>query len=184
MKEEWKNIAGFKGRYQVSDLGRVRSFAIIRQRRNYNSIDRPRILSPSPCGAGYPTVILCDGRSNRTACMLHRLVAATFLGPIPEGRWIHHKDGDKTNNQLGNLEIVTPSANARAAVNNGSLVPPHLLGSKHGRAKLTEEDVVVIRASYIRGSATHGYAALGRRYSVGKTTVRQVIKRETWRHVS
>ena len=88
--EYWKDIEGADGKYQVSNLGRVRKVKYLKP---YN-ID------------GYPIVCL-DGRAKA----VHRLVAETFLDN-PEGKeFVNHKDGDRTNARQDNLEWVTPREN-------------------------------------------------------------------------
>ena len=69
-----------------------------------------RVLVPKDNGCGYLRVTL-GGR----AWMIHRLVWQHFRGPIPPGYQINHIDGNKSNNAIGNLELVTPSENARHA---------------------------------------------------------------------
>ena len=91
--EEWKLIPGYDGKYEVSDWGRVRSYK--RQ--------KERILSPGKDKNGYYQVSLCkDGKEKH--CIIHRLVAEAFISNpnnLPE---VNHKDEDKRNNHVTNLE--------------------------------------------------------------------------------
>lgn len=79
---------------------------------------------------------------------VHRLVTETFLGKIPEGLVVNHKDGNKVNNNLSNLEIVTYSENMKHAYRLG-LQSSH--GSKNSMSKVTEEDVLCMYSMFSRG---------------------------------
>lgn len=95
MEEIWRDIKGFEGKYQVSDLGRVKSL-------NYNHTGKERILAGIKNTNGYLYVDLYKGRKMRRA--VHRLVAEVFL-LNPEGlSQVNHKDECKTNNVVSNLE--------------------------------------------------------------------------------
>jgi hypothetical protein len=103
--EKWKDIIGFEGRYQISNMGNVMSL-------KYKRGKRPKLLSPSINGEGYKNVSLRDGfvATNRT---IHTLVAEYFI-PNPLGLpQVNHKDGDKLNCQEDNLEWSTSGDNTR-----------------------------------------------------------------------
>lgn len=101
MKEIWKVVQDYPN-YEVSNLGRVRNKKT------------GKILSPGLGGAGYFTIALYkDGKA--TTKNVHELVAAAFLGKKTKGMTVNHKDGDKTNNILSNLEIVSYAENLRHA---------------------------------------------------------------------
>lgn len=98
----WKDIKGYEGYYQVSDDGHVRrilkdgSTKVLKNRKNR--------------AAKYYTVCLSKN-CEKKAFNVHRLVAETFLG-VPDGALeVNHKDGDKLNNNLDNLEWVTQKEN-------------------------------------------------------------------------
>lgn len=96
----WKPIQGFEGLYEVSDGGRVRT---LRGK-------TPRILNINKTVAGYPHVGLVkkgESAKKRHWYSVHRLVAAAFIGPCPEGYVVNHKDENKANNAVSNLEYVT-----------------------------------------------------------------------------
>ena len=92
-KEIWKDIKGFEGHYQVSDKGRVRSL----------KYGKERILKPERTHNGYLRVGLLKNR-NRKMFMVHRLVGQAFLSNPHNLPQINHKDEDKTNNRVENLE--------------------------------------------------------------------------------
>lgn len=114
MREEWKDIKGFEGLYQISNLGRVKSL--------YKNIIRKPQKQPN----GYLFLTLHkDGKIYNLN--IHRTVAFHFL-EIKEGKEINHKDGNKENNVVDldnlygdstNLEWITKSENQKHAVKTG-----------------------------------------------------------------
>lgn len=110
--ETWKDVKGFEGKYQVSDLGNVKSLKRKRKARGYI---RERVLKPIE--GIYLSVVLWG--ENPTRKPIHRLVIETFL-PNPNGyKYCNHKDGNKHNNALNNLEWCTKSYNQIHAYANG-----------------------------------------------------------------
>lgn len=103
-KEVWKDIPGYEGRYQASNTGKVKSM-------NYRHSGVPRILAPCSTRSGYKYVEISNSDKKFKNHYIHRLVWKTFVGPIPEGLQINHKDENKSNNSLENLEIMTPKQN-------------------------------------------------------------------------
>ncbi len=103
MKCEWRNISGYEGSYQVSNMGQVRSL----KRGN-------KILAPSRSRSGYLQVNLYrNGQPQHF--YVHRLVAAAFLGPIPWWAIVDHVDGNKLNNNADNLRFLTLQENVLQA---------------------------------------------------------------------
>jgi hypothetical protein len=174
--EEWRDIAGYEGQYQVSNLGRVKSLDHATMHRGCPRRVWGKILKPVRCH-GYLVVWL--GRRQRR--FVHRLVAEAFLEPIPEGQLVHHLDADRTNARASNLAILSPSENQNRSFATGTRPQPH--GEDHGRAILTDEMVRIIRREYIRRNRTHGARALANRYGVSPTAIWMVIRGQTWRHL-
>ena len=112
MNEIWKDIEGYEGRYQVSNLGRVRS--VDHQRvvvpKNTVCILKGKILKATKSSNGYMGVSLCNG-SRRSTASVHRLVAKAFVSGYFDGAQVNHIDENKANNLADNLEWVTPSEN-------------------------------------------------------------------------
>lgn len=96
-KEVWKAIQGFDGWYYVSTFGNVLS---LKQK-------EPAVLKPQNTGKGYYYVDL-EGRQYK----IHRLVASAFLTNPDKKPVVHHRDGNKHNNRLENLEYATYKENA------------------------------------------------------------------------
>ncbi len=111
--ENWKNIDGFPG-YQVSSNGNVRCF-----RNSHGEItDKPRFLNPLLNKDDYYYVDLYTMEHKQVHKRIHRLVAEAFIGK-QDGMVVNHIDGNKHNNQVDNIEWVTPEENSRLASKNG-----------------------------------------------------------------
>jgi len=103
MKNEiWKEVENYPN-YQVSNLGNVKSF----------NLGKERILKPGINASGYYVVGLCKNKVHKTKD-IHKLVAITFLNHTPCGHKlvINHKDFNKLNNNVNNLEIITQRENS------------------------------------------------------------------------
>ena len=134
MKEVWQPIDGYEGLYEVSSLGKVRSVDRWLEKRGRAGVMLTQRLR------GKTLRQLLDGNKRlfvtlskngkRAPIRVHRLVAAAFLGPRPEGLQINHLDGDRINNAAANLEYCTPSENMRHAVRLGLVIPPSRVCSK------------------------------------------------------
>ena len=101
--EIWKDIKGFEGLYQISDLGNVKSL-------NYKRTKTEKILIPKKHNKGYLQVQLKNKDTNKTFT-IHRLVAETFIPNPNNYPCVNHKDENKQNNNVGNLEWVTYKGN-------------------------------------------------------------------------
>lgn len=112
-KEIWKDILGYEGFYQISNMGRVRSLDRIIKRKDGGSfIKKGKVLIPSLTYFGYPIVVLYKNTKPKTHTV-HKLMAISFLNHIPCGhkQVINHKDFNKLNNKLSNLEIISQREN-------------------------------------------------------------------------
>ena len=103
MREEWRDIKGYEGKYMASNKGNIKSL-------NYRRTGKEKIMKGVDDGHGYLQVILCkDGKDKK--CRINRLVAQAFLpnpNNLPE---VNHKDEDRTNNCVDNLEWCTKQYN-------------------------------------------------------------------------
>lgn len=113
--EVWKDIQGYEGLYQVSNLGKINSLEkIVRGPRGTTRTVKQRILIPRNNGNGYLYVGLCKNGFSKHS-YIHRLVAETFLLASNKLPQINHIDGDKNNNCVDNLEYCTQSYNNKHA---------------------------------------------------------------------
>jgi hypothetical protein len=108
MEEIWKDVIGYEGFYQVSNLGNIKSVnrIIYNKGSNCHNKLKSRLLKSCKCNNGYFVVNL----SGKTK-YVHRIVCESFIKIIKSGLTVNHKDGDKSNNNINNLEIVTYSEN-------------------------------------------------------------------------
>lgn len=101
----WKNVIGYEGLYEVSECGNVRSLTLRGRVRN-----APLHMKQQINWKGYLRVSLSKDGISR-AFSVHQLVMAAFVGPVPDGCNIDHKDGVKTNNHLSNLQYIKDRLN-------------------------------------------------------------------------
>lgn len=177
VKEIWLDIKNWEGMYQVSNLGRVRSLdRKVGHARQPNRIYKGKILK-NVLNSHYLNVSLsrnCEwGPYN-----IHRLVAETFI-PNPHNKpQVNHKDGNKLNNYVSNLEWVTRSENSQHAVRTGLLLPTS--GEKHGRSKLTEKQVLEIRK--VEPSYSNS-KPLAKKFKVSEATIYDIWTYRSWYHI-
>ena len=111
MKDVWKDIKGYEGLYQVSNLGRIKSLAKIRPCNKGVKINRERILSLFPDKKGYLMTFLYDLERKRKTLKVHRLVANAFI-PNPDNKpQIDHINAVKSDNRVCNLRWCTSREN-------------------------------------------------------------------------
>ena len=109
--EEWRDVVGYEGRYQVSSMGRVKSLERkVRHWRGGERIQKERILKPSNDRGGYLLVSLCDGEKRKTF-KVHRLVCEAFHENPDNKSQVNHLNENKTDNRACNLEWSTAKEN-------------------------------------------------------------------------
>lgn len=121
-KECWKDIIGYKGVYQISNLGNVRTAERYVKQSNCCRKFKSILMSPTDNGNGYLIVGLRKNH-NRKSFYIHRLVAEHFIGNIPSDKVVNHKDLNKLNNNAENLEIISQKENVCYSVR--SMLKPH-----------------------------------------------------------
>lgn len=131
MDEIWKDVKGFEGLYKISSWGRV------------FSVRNNKLRSLKEDKDGYKTVGLYF-KSKQTGKLVHRLVLDHFIERPTPAHECNHKDGDRGNNKLSNLEWVTRSENIRHSFEN--LGRNRRPGHKNPNSKLTPESVKTIRS--------------------------------------
>ena len=146
--EVWKSVVGYEGKYEVSSQGRVRSLSFLTYSGSgrYRSV-KPKILKLLNAPYGYLKVNLCN-----TSYKVHKLVGDAFLDK-PEiggyhGATINHKDGNKKNNRMDNLEWVSIGDNLKHARDTGL---NSATGSNNPMSKLSKCDAVFAKIALLRG---------------------------------
>lgn len=171
MQEEWKrliyNNEDYGDFYLVSNLGRIKNAKTGYIRKN--TLDKKN---------GY--YYMCLALGNRDSCKIikpHRAVAQAFIpnpNNLPD---VNHKDGNKTNNNVNNLEWCTKQENIIHAYKNG-LNPT---GEKSTSSKLTQEDVDFIRGNHVPRDCEFGSAALAKKYEVHPSTISKIVHDKNWK---
>jgi len=148
----WKKM--IEGPWEISDAGELRLSC------NRSNLKKGCILKPTIRNTGYVGNVLQLKRRKRMYSR-HTLVARYFIGPLPKGLEINHKDGDKTNNNVSNLEYISHQENITHA---------HSLGLFLQNRKLTPEQALEIYQQ--RGLTSQ--MQLASKFKVGRSTIRQI----------
>ena len=172
----WKPVPGFVGLYEISDDGQI--VRIATHGAHPKAIRRP--LRPHQKPEGYLAVDIQQDQV-RHRFYLHRMLWEAFRGPIPSGLEINHRDGDRSNNHLDNLELVTRSANMLHCFQELSPSLNRIRGTEHHKAKLTPDDVRHILKLHRAGTSQR---EIGRMYGVSKNAIRLILKGKNWKHVT
>ena len=164
--ENWKPVVGYESRYEVSDKGRVKSLA--KRTGNYFR-DASVILKPNNLKSGYKQVCLYDENGGKTFPYIHRLVALAFIENPESKPEVNHKNGNKGDNSVENLEWVNASENQKHAYKHlGKKAHGHPIGWVSVRRKLTDEQVESIRKD------TRSQSAIAKDYGVCQRTISNI----------
>lgn len=170
--ETWLSmpVQGYENFYSISSFGQVR-------RELPGGRTHPgHILTPSVHPDGYLRVALFNGVS-RKMLRIHRAVALAFIGIAPDDKpQVNHKDGNKKNNCVDNLEWASPYENTQHAI--------QVLGRRNSarmRAKLTDNDVRLIR--HLAASTDLTHVQIATYFPVGRTQVQRICAGDHWRDI-
>lgn len=169
-REVWKIIEEFSD-YSISNCGNI---SRIKDRGNYKI---GKILKPLVGKTGYLSVCLYSFKDIKRV-YVHKLVAQYFIGDCFDGYQVNHKDGDKSNNKICNLEYVTAKTNTRHAIDLGL---HNNRGSNNGSAKLTELKVKEIKRLYLMKK--YKQQKLAKYYRVSQSVISNICSGITWRHL-
>lgn len=164
--ETWKPVLGFP-RYEISDAGRLRTIS------PSTAGDLPTVLKPFVKRSGYVQYGLSANGVEKWF-LAHRLVALHFLSPDPERPVVNHRNGDKADNRVDNLEWSTLAENNRHADARGVR---HALTNPKRAHKLTAAIVETIRAEH---KATGATKAIAEKHGLSATTVRRIVHGRSW----
>lgn len=171
MSEVWKRLfydnEDYGNYYLISNFGRVKNAKTGYIRKN--TLDKQR---------GYYQMYISFGKRNfGKTIKIHRAVAQNFISNPYNLPQVNHKDGNKLNNFVDNLEWCTNQENVIHAYKNG-LTPT---GEKSVFSKLTQKDVEFIRNNHIPKDKLYGSAALGRKYNVHPSTISKIVHNKNWK---
>ncbi len=166
--EEWRDVVGYEGLYQVSSHGRVKRIdgpALGQNGKTYWVSGRIRAQAPNRQGR---MRVLLSKNGVKRQHQVHLLVLRAFVGPPPfEGAECRHFDGDHRNNCVHNLLWRTHGTRGR--------------GANHPKAKLTTSAVRDVRTLAAQGIGQTTLAAI---YGVSQVAIGYIIRRVTWKHVA
>lgn len=175
--ENWRSVVGYEGRYEVSDLGRVRSLPHLVRHGGRCASDamilrEGRILSPGLHPAGYPIVSL-KGKTHR----VHRLVLEAFVGPPADGQECCHNNGTPSDCRLENLRWDTRKANHADKKRHGTSNE----GERSAMARLTAGCIERIRDLTACGVPRREIA---QRFDIHVEHVTAIRSGHRWRHLT
>jgi hypothetical protein len=178
LEEQWVWVPGYEGRYEVSSLGRVRSYLGVGKRTPANT-PQSMLYVYTKSRSGYKSVRFFKGKGKFERPALHTLVATAFHGPRPfPNAEVRHLDGVAGNCAASNLVWGTRQENERDKLRHGRAHGPR--GERHGNAKLTVERVKELRQLRAEGWLK---VALATRYGVSPGVVARVLDGTAWKHV-
>jgi hypothetical protein len=161
MDEQWRLIAGYN-RYECSNLGRIRD----------SKTDRIIFTFPNSRSGYRITCMVPDGRMKKKTVHTAPLIAATWLGPRPQGFQIDHKDGDKLHEAIMNLEYVSQAENIQRSYDNGQ--HPFQPGPDR---YLTSEEYAQIKALW--ATRQHSQIQLGRMFGISNSGICKIVNGKT-----
>ena len=161
-----RTITGFED-YSITQEGEVFSYKWGRKRKLKTRLNH----------SGYRYVNLTPRGGRYKSRLVHRLVAQEFLRDYSDSLQVNHIDGDKLNNRASNLEMVTNEENSKHAWAHGLYENARHPGEQHPNHKLSEADVLAIRAD-CRSSKL-----IAEDYGVDRSTITRVKLRQVWSHI-
>ena len=166
-REVWKDIPGFEGEYMASTLGRIKSL-----KRGKGVIRKLTTDS-----YGYKILVLIDKVGKRHHVKAHRMIAITFVPNPNKHETVNHKNGNKSDNSLDNLEWMTFSENSKHGWDSGAM----RMGERHALSKLTDTDVIEIINANNAGFTTKEISSA---FGVSYSSIRHILRGETWKSVT
>jgi hypothetical protein len=166
MTGKWKEVVGYEGLYEVSSLGFVKSL---------HRGGRLRVLCKIP---GRYVLVNLSKRGHVSSHLVHRLVAEAFYGAPRSGEQVNHKNGNKHDNRIENLEYCTPSENKKHAFGIGLCC---MKGERHNNSKLTNDLVYRIRQS-LKDGVSH--SAIAVEIGISRSTISKINAGKAWSHLT
>lgn len=176
--KEWRDIIGYEGRYEVSSEGDIRTIPHFIEQMFKGQIKQRRVRARDrklqKHNLGYSSVVL--GKDNMQ--LVHRLVAQAFLPKIEGKDFVNHKNGNKKDNRVENLEWCTRQENEDHAYGTGL---KNSTGSHNQMAKITEGYAKAIKQLAETGWSTKELSEV---FGLHIVNIRRIVRGKTWKHVN
>ena len=184
MIEIWKDIPGYEGKYQASNLGRIKGLErkFVRKTKGTTTY-KEKVFTPQINMYGYHVVCLSMPPSSVTKTV-HRLVALAFLkSPLNRAEQVNHIDGIKTNNIISNLELCTQSENIKHAYKLELI--KRKKGELSSKSVVNNRDVIHIRDDKLKSKMTTrvAIAKIASGYNISHSLADKICFRTKWKHV-
>jgi hypothetical protein len=179
MIEEWRDVRGYEGLYMVSNLGRIKSLERIYysgKSRKSRKIQPESILKIRSIGKYLGMCLFKNGR--RSTRYVHRVVASAFIPNLDNLPEVNHKNANKHDNAIENLEWCTKEGNLQHARENG-LLPGK--GAKHPKAIFNNDDILSIRL--LRSTQNLSGCKLAKMYNANPVTIYNIINRKSYANI-
>lgn len=148
------------------------------------NVSTGKILKTSLLKSGYYGVCISLGsRKKKKLIKIHKAIAETFIPNINNYPCINHKDGNKLNNNIKNLEWCSNKENVIHAYKNGLINTMKTSGENNKNCKLNNEIVNFIKNNYKYRDKIFGIRALARKFNVNHETVRKICINKNWKHI-
>lgn len=170
---QWRPIKGYEGYYEVSNTGLVKRMAGKR-------CVVERLLSQSVKRTGYCAVLLSKN-AKKTYPSVHRLVAEAFISNPHNKSTVNHKNGNKADNSVNNLEWMTLYENLMHAEDLGLR---NQKGEKHHNCILTAEQVLEIKSEVQSSHRIRTHKEIGKAYGVTRMTITAIAHNKIWGHLN
>jgi hypothetical protein len=181
MKEIWKNIPGYEGLYQASNLGRIKALSRYKIKFDgYHGITKEKIMNQFCDRRGYCRIGLTNGNNKRKTYSVHRLILSTFHTEDNVNKCAMHLDDNQTNNNIQNLKWGTLSENSKQIYDHNRR---KIKGDYSPNHKLTEDQAE--RILFLKDKVERGYwSKLARALNVHQSTISNVLTGKHWGGVS
>lgn len=174
--EVWKPVQGYEGLYEISNLGRLKSpQKVVNGKEGRLHTLKERMLNPRVNQTGYyHTALYKNGKPKWYT--VHRMVALSWIDNPENKPHINHKDSNRLNNRVDNLEWCTHGENMKHGFLYGNKTQK---GEKNNAAKITREIAEAVRALYAEGNLTQWQ--VGERFGLARCHVKDITTHKIWK---
>lgn len=180
LNEEFRPIEKYENLYEISNYGRIKSLGIYHGKTN-NYFYKPHIIKSNKTREGYLIVCLTN-YGDRKYFSIHRLVAIAFINNPNNYKEVNHKDSNRTNNMVTNLEWCTRSYNCKYSYshNNRKHIDVHLKGENNPNSRFTNNDIKDMIKLRNKGLK---FREIAEKYNTTADYVSQIYNKKIWKHI-